>query len=70
MEYNKDLVIPETNKCLNLPINLSDYFSVIGCRLIMDCYVGHFVRDFFLKDPIIWRGRTHSGGTKEWVGSW
>ena len=33
-------------------MNLSDYFRVIVCRLIMACYVGHSARDFFLKDPI------------------
>ena len=32
-------------------MNLSDYFCVIGCRLIMACYVGHSSRDIFLKDP-------------------
>ena len=33
-------------------MNLSEYFFVIGCRLIVACYVGHSVRGFFLKDPI------------------
>ena len=33
-------------------MNLIDYFCVIGCCLIMDCYVGHSVRDFFLNDHI------------------
>ena len=31
---------------------LCEYFCVIGCSLIMACYVGHYVRYFFLKDPI------------------
>ena len=52
MEYIKNVVIPETNKSLNSYMNLSEYFCVIGCCLIMDCYAGHFVRDFFLKDHI------------------
>ena len=52
MECIKDVVIPETNKCLNSPMNLSKYFHIVGCLLIMACYVGHYVRDFFLKDPI------------------
>ena len=52
MYYIKDVVIPETNKRLKLDMNLSEYFCVIGCRLIMHCYFGHFVRDLFLKDPI------------------
>ena len=52
MEYIKDMVITETNKCLNSDMNLSDYLRVIGCCLIMDCYGGHSVRDLFLKDPI------------------
>ena len=52
MDYIKDVVIPETNKGFNSAMNLSEYFCVIGCRLIMACYVGHSVRDFFLKDPI------------------
>ena len=52
MEYIKYLVIPETNKHLNSDMNLSDYFHVIGCHLIMACYVGHSVRDLFLKDTI------------------
>ena len=33
-------------------MNLSEYFCVIVCCLIMDCYVGHSVRILFLKDPI------------------
>ena len=47
--YIKDVAIPETNKRLNSAMNLSEYFRVIGCRLIMAYYVGHSVRDFFLK---------------------
>ena len=53
IEYIKDVVIPENNKHLNSDMNLSEYFCVIGCHLIMACYVGHSVRDLFLKDPII-----------------
>ena len=52
MDYIKDVVIPETKKRLNSAMNLSEYFSVIGCCLIMACYVGNSVRYFFLKDPI------------------
>ena len=52
MNYIKDIVIPETNKRLNSDMNLSEYFCVIGCCLIMACFVGHYIRDFFLKDPI------------------
>ena len=52
MEYIKDVVIHETNNRLNSAMNLSDYFCVIGCRLIMACCVGHYFRDFFFKDPI------------------
>ena len=49
MDYIKDVVIPDTNKPINSAMNLSDYFCVIGCRLIMYWYVGHSARDFFLK---------------------
>ena len=52
MEYIKDVFIPETNKHINLAMNLSEFFRVIGCCLIMACYVGHSVRDLFLKDSI------------------
>ena len=52
MDYIKDIVIPETKKRLNQTMNLSEYFRVIGCRLIVACYVGHSVRDFFLKVTI------------------
>ena len=52
MDFIMYVVIPETNKCINSTINFSEYFRVIGCRLIMGCYFGHFVRDFFLKHPI------------------
>ena len=52
MQYIKDLVISETNKHLKSDMNMSDYFCVIGCRLIMDCYVGHYVIELFLKDII------------------
>ena len=52
MEYIKDVVIHETNNRLNSAMNLSDYFRVLGCFLIMACYVGHYVRDLFLKDTI------------------
>ena len=44
MKYIKDIVMPETNKRLNPPVVLSDYFRLIGCRLIMACYVGHYFR--------------------------
>ena len=33
-------------------MKLVSIFLVIGCCLIMDCYVGRSIRDFFLKDPI------------------
>ena len=52
MEYIKYLVIPVTNKHLNSDMNLIEYFHVIGCHLIMACYVGHSVRDLFLKGTI------------------
>ena len=52
MEYIKYVFIHETNKSIKLAMNLSEYFCVIGCSLIMDCYVGHYVRDLFLKDTI------------------
>ena len=52
MYYIKDIVIPETNKCINSDMNMSEYFCVIGCCLIMNFYVDHSVRDFFLKDTI------------------
>ena len=52
MDYIKDAVISETSKYINLAMNLSEYFRVIGCRLIMVCCVGHSVRELFLKDPI------------------
>ena len=52
MDYIKDVVILETNKRLNSYMKLSEYFRLIGCCLIIACYVGHSVRDFFLNDPI------------------
>ena len=52
MEYIKDVVFLETNKRLNSAMNLSEYFCVIGCHLIMAYYVGNSVRGFFLKDNI------------------
>ena len=52
IEYINDVLISDTNKLLNSAIKLSEYFCVIGCHLIMACYVGHSIRDFFLKDPI------------------
>ena len=52
MGYITDVVIPNTKKLINSAMNLSDYFCVIGRCLIMACYVGHSVRDFFLKDLI------------------
>ena len=52
MNYIKDIVIPETNKRLNSAMNLSEYFHVIGCRLVMDCSVRNSVREFFLKNTI------------------
>ena len=52
MDYIKAVVIPETKKRLNSDMNLGEYFCVIGCRLIMACYVVHSVRDFFLKYTI------------------
>ena len=47
MNYIKYVVILETNKLLNSAMNLSEYLCVIGCCLIMSCYVGHYFRDFF-----------------------
>ena len=52
VEYTKYVVIPDTNKRFDPAMNLSEYFCVIVCCLIMDCYVGHSVRNLFLKDPI------------------
>ena len=52
MDYIKDVFIPETSKLLNSAMNFSEYFCVIFCHLIMACYVGHYIRDFFLKDTI------------------
>ena len=52
MKYIKDVVIPDTKKRLKYPIILSEYFRMIGCRLIMECCIGHSVREFFSKDPI------------------
>ena len=52
MDHIKGVVIPDTNKRLNSAMNLSDCFCVVGCRLIMACYVGHSVRDLFLKYPV------------------
>ena len=49
---NYDVFIRENNKCLNSTMNLSEYFCVIGCRLIIACYVSHSIRDLFLKDSI------------------
>ena len=33
-------------------MNLSEYFNVMDCRLIMACYIGQSVRELFLNDPI------------------
>ena len=52
MDCIKDVVIPYNKKRLNSAMNLSEYFCVIGCRLIVDFYVSHSSRDFFLKEPI------------------
>ena len=52
IKYIKDVFIPDTNKHINSPIVLIEYFRVISCCLVMACYVGHSVRDFFLKGPI------------------
>ena len=52
IEYINDVLISDTNKLLNSAMNFSEYFCVIGCRLIMACYDGHYVRDFFSKDTI------------------
>ena len=52
MDYIRDIVIPETKKLLNSAMKMSDYFCVIGCRLITACDVGKSVRDFFLNDTI------------------
>ena len=52
MDYIKDVVILETKKRLNSDMNLSEYFRVISCRLIMACCVDHSVRHLFFKDPI------------------
>ena len=52
MKYIKDVVIPETNKHINSASNLSDYFPVIGCRLIMACYVDPSIKELSLKDLI------------------
>ena len=52
IDYIKDVVIPVTKKHLNSDMNLSEYFCVISCYLIMDCYVGHYARELFFKDPI------------------
>ena len=61
MEYIKDVVIHETNKFINSAMNSSEYFRVIGCRLNMDCYVGHSVRDFFLRIPLLSERRMGGG---------
>ena len=71
MEYIRDVFIPETNKRLNSVMNLSEYFFVIGCLLIMACCVGHSFRLFltqifpFLSSMIRFfnRGRYRRGGT-------
>ena len=52
MEYINYVVIPDNKKLINSYMNLSEYFCVIGCRFIMACYVGHSVRELFVKDPI------------------
>ena len=52
MKHIKDVVIPETKKCLNSPLVRGEYFRVIGFILIMACYVGHSVGDIFFKDSI------------------
>ena len=59
MDYINNVVIPDTNKRLKSAMNLSEYSRVIGCRLIMACYVGHYARAFFLKDPITHPPQSH-----------
>ena len=63
MDYIKDVVTPDTNKLLNSAMNLSEYFCVIVCLLVIDCYVGNYVRDFFLEDPITPRKANSSAST-------
>ena len=52
MDYAKNVVIPDTNKRLNSAIQLSEFFCVVGCRLIMDYYVCESVRELLLKNII------------------
>ena len=52
MYYIKDVIIPETNKCLNSAMKLSEYICVIGFSLIIACYIGHYIKDFFFNYPI------------------
>ena len=47
IEYINYVVIHDTKKSINSAMNFSEYFFVIGCRLIMACYVGHSVREYF-----------------------
>ena len=53
MKYIKDIVIPNTNKCLKSTMVIGEYFRVIDFWITMSCYIGHSIRDFFLMDTII-----------------
>ena len=53
INFIKDVFISATNKCLKSPMVLGEYFCVIGCGIIMECYVGHSIRELFSKDLII-----------------
>ena len=52
VDYIRDVLIADNNKHLNSAMNLSEYFHVIGCRLVMDCSVRNSVRELFLKNTI------------------
>ena len=65
--YINDVVIPE-KKNLHSDMNFGEYFCAIGCRLIMACYVGHSLRDLFLKDTITPRKAHQTVSTKSSLG--
>ena len=39
-EYLEEVLIPETNKGLSVPMDLQDYIQWVGCCLYMSCWVG------------------------------
>ena len=39
-DYLEEVLIPETNKGLSVPMDLQEYMQWVGCWLYMACWVG------------------------------